>query len=76
MTATIAQEVTDWFAMDTPPIREGWYDVERRWADGSVYDIKRYWWNGMKFAISNANHIPAPIIFYQDVWRGLTEPTC
>jgi hypothetical protein len=83
MTSTIAQEVTEWFGMDIRPVREGWYEVERRWADGTVYDIQRYWWNRTRFVISDGLNLAAPVIDAQDVWRGLSlqpwiyeVPTC
>jgi len=62
--------------MSMMPVREGWYEVERRWADGSVYDIMRYWWNRTRFVLSEEHNLAAPIIDSQDVWRGLVRETC
>jgi hypothetical protein len=67
-------QVTDWMPMSMSPVREGCYEVERRWSDGTVYDVKRYWWNGARFVLSDGSDFRAPIIDCQDVWRGLKEP--
>lgn len=29
-------QLTDWIPCKTPPVRDGWYDLERRLNDGSV----------------------------------------
>lgn len=66
-------ELTEWISCTTPPIREGWYDIEMIFANGANDKIRRYYWKLGDFRLSDRDMLRAPIIYEQDRWRGLAE---
>jgi hypothetical protein len=65
--------LTEWIPCATPPIREGWYDVEIIYQNGADEKNRRYYWKLGDFRLSDRDMLRAPIIYEQDRWRGLTE---
>lgn len=66
-------QLTDWMPCATPPIREGWYEIEMIYANGATDKIRRYYWRLGDFRLSDREMIRAPVIYTQDRWRGATE---
>lgn len=69
-----AVQVTDWIPCETPPIREGWYEVEMIAMNGARQKIRRYFWGFGNFRLGEDCLLRAPVIENQDRWRGLTQP--
>jgi hypothetical protein len=65
--------LTDWIPCKTPPIRDGWYDLERRLNDGSV--IQRA--ERVRFANGEWDRESCEskigVWVGTDYWRGVTE---
>jgi hypothetical protein len=65
--------LTDWMPCTTPPVRDGWYDVQRRLSDGSfIQPAER-----VRFANGKwdrmASESKASVWTSMDYWRGVTE---
>lgn len=64
--------LTDWMPCTTPPVREGWYDLERRLGDGSVIQLAER----VRFANGEWDHMASEskrsIWTSMDYWRGVT----
>jgi hypothetical protein len=64
-----ALPLTDWIPCTTPPIRDGWYDVERRSFDKVVYHAERVRYAGGWDRDSSITGMPVWVS--QDYWRGV-----
>jgi hypothetical protein len=66
-------EVTDWIPCWTPPVREGWYEVQRVSTHPNVcyepemVEFKAGRWDTMG---------KTTVWVHVDRWRGLTEQAC
>jgi hypothetical protein len=66
--------LTDWMPCTTAPVREGWYDLERRLNDGSVIQPAER----VRFAKGewDRHSCESKISVWvgMDYWRGVTNP--
>jgi hypothetical protein len=65
--------LTDWISCTTPPVREGEYEIQMTYANGTAFQVRRYYWRLGDFRLSERDMIRAPVIYSQDKWRGLAE---
>lgn len=66
-------QLTDWIPCKTPPVRDGWYDLERRLNDGSVIQAAERvrFANGEWDRHSSKSEIGVWV--GMDYWRGVTR---
>ncbi len=78
MTATIAQEVTDWFPAEVKPVNPGIYQLLNTSTDRLFYSR----WNGCAWCIGcmeaedAASFTRESVVQLRWPWRGLTEQAC
>lgn len=65
-------ELTPWFPCTTPPVREGWYDVQRKWADQDLVRAERIRFKDGAWDRDSCESKLAIWVSY-DYWRGVTE---
>lgn len=67
-------ELTDFMPCTTPPVRDGWYDLERRLNDGSVIkSVERVrFQDGSWDRLSCESQMAVWV--GMDYWRGVTKP--
>lgn len=78
MTATIAQEVTDWYGADQRPARPGIYQLLNT-STGMLFYSRwngRLWCVGCTEAKLAATFSWPSVVQFKWPWRGLTEPPC
>jgi hypothetical protein len=66
-------ELTDWISCKTPPVRDGWYDVQRKGFCGtSLHGVERVRFQEGSWDRQSCESKIAIWVGY-DYWRGVTE---